>query len=137
MGTIFLRTSTYTTMSSTTTQPQIPLLLPDLPNSVNVPWPAEIVEAHRGLTSAFRTSRAALNLDESDPIRLGHHVKQAKTFMVSIIEVLRHQTRNPLPQEYIETISEMVSSLVVGLQLALTEATVAFVLSSKPTQQLS
>ena len=94
---------------------------------MGAPWPAEIIEAHRGLSSAFRTSRAALNLDESDPIRLKHHVKQAETFMVSIVEVLSHQTANPLPQEYIETLSEMVSSLVVGLQLVLTEATLAYV----------
>jgi len=114
-------------MSFTATQPQIPLILPGLPNSVGVPWSAEIVEAHHGLASTFRTSRVALNLDESDPIRLRHHVKQAETFMVSIIEALSHQTTNPLPQEYIETLSEIVSSLVAGLRVALTEATVAFV----------
>jgi hypothetical protein len=114
-------------------QPQIPLILPSLPRATDTPWSAEIVEAHRGLASAFRTSRAALNLDESDPIRLGHHLKQAETFMVSIVEALGHQTANPLPQGYIEATSEIISSLVVGLRLALTEATVMFVISFEPT----
>ena len=112
--------------SFTMAQSQIPLALPSLPHAIDVPWSAEIVEAHNGLTSTFRTSRAALNLDESDPIRLGHHLKQAETFMVSIVEVLGHQT---LPHEYIEAISGAVSSLVLGLRQALTEATAAFVIS--------
>jgi len=125
-------------MSSVMTEPQIPLVLPGLPQATNTPWPAEIVEAHHGLASAFRSSRAALNLDESDPIRLGHHVRQAETFMGSIIDVFSHQSVNPLPEEYIETLSRMVSSLVTGLRLALAESTVASVLFcfQKPTTQL-
>jgi len=128
-----VRTTSTTPIShshiSAMVQSQIPLTFPGLPYATDTPWSAEIVEAHNGLTSAFRTSRAALNLDESDPIRLGHHLKQAETFMVSIVEVLGHQTTsaNTLPQEYIETISGVVSSLVLGLKLALTEATAAFV----------
>ena len=125
MGTVFPEHQQYTAMSSVTTEPQIPLTLPGLPYATNIPWSAEIVEAHRGLTSAFRTSQAALNLNESDPIRLRHHIKQAKTFMVSIINVPGHQTTNPFPQEYIGTLSRMVSLLLAGLQLALTESTVA------------
>jgi hypothetical protein len=118
-------------------QSQIPPVLPDLPRATDIPWSAEIVEAHRGLTSAFRTSRAALNLDESDPIRLGHHLKQAETFMVSIVEALSNQTVNPLPQEYIEAASSTVSSLVVGLRLALTEATAMFVFRTYKVAQLT
>jgi hypothetical protein len=122
-----------------TAKSQIPLVLPSLPYATDVPWSAEVVEAHRGLLSTFRTSRAALNLDESDPIRLGHHLKQAETFMVSIVEVLSHQTVNPLPQEYIETINGTISSLILGLRLALAEATTAFVILSlsKTYRQLS
>ena len=113
-------------------QSQIPVTLPGLPHAIGTPWSVQIVEAHNGLTSAFRSSRAALNLDESDPIQLGHHLKQAETFMVSIVEVLGHQTTNAntLPQEYIKTINDAVSSLVLGLRLALTEATTVFVILS-------
>ena len=118
-------------MSSATAEPPIPLALPGLPSATDLPWPAEIVEAHRGLASAFRTSRAALNLDESDPVRLGHHVRQAETFMVSIVDVLGNQTANPLPQEYIETLSGMVSLLVSGLRLALIKSTTVSVLFPK------
>lgn len=114
-------------------QSQIPLTLPSLPHAITTPWSAQIIEAHNGLTSAFRSSQAALNLDESNPIRLGHHLKQAETFMVSIVEVLGHQTANTntLPQEYIKAISSAVSSLVLRLRSALTEATAAFVIISK------
>jgi len=108
-------------------QSRIPSALPPLPSATGLPWSAEIVEAHRGLVSAFRTSRRALNLDESDPIRLGHHLKQAETFMTSIVEVLSAHIDNPLPSEYIESIKEAVGLLVDGLQVALGQATLAFV----------
>ena len=113
--------------SSTLAMTQIPQILPSLPPATGLLWSAEVTEAHRGLTSAFKISRAALNLDESDPVRLGHHLQHAKTFMLSIVEVLGHQTANPLPSEYIEDLYHAVSSLVDGLQSALNEATAAFV----------
>ena len=49
---------------------------------------SRIVQAHHGLHAAFKASRTALNLDESDPICLGHHLQQVKTFMVSVFEAL-------------------------------------------------
>jgi hypothetical protein len=100
----------------------IPDTLPTLPPYVGHPWPAEVVQAHRGLCTAFRASRTALNLDESDPIRLGHHLHQAKTFMVSIVDVLGRQTANPLPSGYIDEVSEATLALIDGLQMAFTEA---------------
>lgn len=106
---------------------QIPLILPELPPATCLPWSADVVEAHRGLVSAFRISRAALNLDESDPIRLGHHLQNAEVFMLSIVEVLSLQTVNPLPPEYIEAISNAITLLVDGLRVALRDATTAFV----------
>ena len=78
-------------------RPPIPKQLPDLPPSAGPPWSAEVVQAHRGLYAGFRASRAALNLDESDAIRLGHHLHQAKTVMVPIVEALQCQHSNPLP----------------------------------------
>ena len=104
-------------------KPQIPPILPDLPWAAGLLWSAEVVKAHCGLSSAYNTSRAALNLDESDPIRLGHHLQHAKTFMLSIVEVLGLQTTNPLPLEYLQVLDAAVSSLVDGLRVALGEAT--------------
>lgn len=105
----------------------IPSSLPPLPSATAAPWSAEVIEAHRGLASTFGISYRALNLDESDPIRLGHHLKQAETFMTSIVDVLSIQQDNPLPPEYIATIKEAVTSLVDGLRVALNEAASALV----------
>ena len=106
----------------------IPPELPELPPSTTLPWPAEVVQAHCELQAGFRVSQAALNLDESDPIRLGHHLQRAKTIMVPVVEVLRRKKSNPLPPTYIKGITESVFALVEGLQLALTKATAACVL---------
>jgi len=109
------------------TKRTIPRTLPDLPASVETPWSAEVVQAHRGLSAAYRTSRAALNLDESDPIRLGHHLHHARTYMVSIAEVLGLQESNPLPSIYIKEISRAIAALVDGLRIALVESSAMFV----------
>jgi len=111
------------------TEPKIPSTLPPLPPPSTLPWSAEIINAHRGLVSAFETSYRALNLDESDPIRLGHHLKQAETFIASIVDVLSIQTDNPFPPEYVEVIRRAVALLVDGLRVALSQATSAFVIS--------
>jgi len=109
------------------TTSKIPSTLPPLPPATALPWSAEIVQAHQGLVLAFGSSYRALNLDESDPIRLGHHLKQAETFMVSIVDVFGVQTDNPLPTEFIKVIRGAVTSLVSGLQDALSQSTLAFV----------
>ena len=105
----------------------IPSTLPPLPPTTGLPWSAEVIRAHHDLVSAFRALSGALNLDESDPISLGHHLKQAETFMTSIVEVLSVQVDNPLPPEYIEAIRGAVTSLVDGLQVALSQATLVYV----------
>ena len=104
---------------------KIPSTLPPLPLPLapSAPWTAAIVEAHRGLSTAFLASRRALNLDESDPIRLGHHIKQAETFMTSIIDALGSQTDNPLPPSYIREIRNSIALLVSGLHTAHDQAT--------------
>jgi hypothetical protein len=84
------------------------------------------------LCAAFRASQAALNLDESDPIRLGHHLHQAKTFMVSIVDVLSRQTANPLPPGYIKEVGDATRMLVNALEMAFTEATMMFVTTDQP-----
>lgn len=113
----------------TMTESSIPATLPPLPTATALPWSADILQAHTGLVSAFGISYRALNLDESDPIRLGHHLKQAETFMTSIVEVLGRQTGNPLPVEYIEVLRTSIESLVNGLRDALSQATSASVVS--------
>jgi hypothetical protein len=110
-------------------QRNIPSSLPPLPPATAHPWSGEVVDAHRGLTSAFLSSRRALNLDESDPVRLGHHVKQAETFMVSIVDTLSSQRDNPLPTVYIQGVRDAVTSLLAGLQTAMAHATSAYALS--------
>lgn len=110
----------------------IPDTLPGLPPPLALPWSAEVIQAHRGLCAAFKASRTALNLDESDPIRLGHHLHQAKTFMVSIVDVLGRQTTDPLPSGYIKGISEATLTLIDCLQTAFTEATAMFVAAFQP-----
>ena len=109
-------------------RPPIPKQLLDLPPSAGPPWSAEVVQAHRGLYARFRASRAALNLDESDTIRLGHHLHQAKTVMVPIVEALQRQHSNPLPSAYIKEISDAILALVDGLQSALAESTAMYVI---------
>jgi hypothetical protein len=113
---------------STLTKSKIPSAIPPLPTAADTPWPADVIQAHCGLVSAFGTSYRALNLDESDPIRLGHHLKQAETFMTSIVDVFSTQTDNPLPAWYIETIGWAVELLADGLRDALSRATLMFVI---------
>lgn len=102
--------------------------LPALPPSPGLPWPAEVVQAHHGLQAGFRASRSALNLDESDPIRLGHHLHQVKTIMVPVIDALGRQTS--IPPAYVKKITEAIFTLVDGLQLALVKSTAACVAST-------
>ena len=118
--------SIFNMQSTLANQPEILSTLPSLPPATALPWSAEIIQAHGGLVSAFGISYRALNLDESDPICLGHHLKQAQTFMTSISDVLGTQTEIPLPTEYIEAIKGAVRSLVHGLQDSLDWATSAF-----------
>ena len=115
-------------MSSLPIKAQIPSSLPPLPVSTTQPWSADIIQAHRSLTSSFGISYRALNLDESDPIRLGHHLKPAETFMCSIVDALSLQEHNPLPAEYIGSLEEAVELLVDGLKDALSQATLALVI---------
>jgi hypothetical protein len=106
---------------------KIPSALPPLPRAPSTPWSAEVVEAHNGLTAAFLASRRALNLDESDPIRLGHHIQQAVTFMTSIVDVLGSETSNPLPPNYIAETRGSIALLIDGLRTAHSQAASAYV----------
>lgn len=108
-------------------QPPIPKHLPDIPPYIESPWSAEVVQAYRGLQAGFRVSRAALNLDESDPIRLGHQLHQARNIMLPVVEALGRQTSNPLPPGFIREIHEAITILIDSLHVALNESTTAFV----------
>lgn len=106
--------------------PPPPISLPPLPPAANdTPWPAETVTAHVQLTSAFNSARNALNLDESDPIKLRFHLDRASTFMVSIIDALATaQDQSLLPDGHIVSLAQGVGSLVVYLRNTLDGAVV-------------
>lgn len=106
--------------------PAPPDCLPPLPVTANnTPWPADTVSAHAQLLSAFSSARNALNLDESDPIKLRFHLDRASTVMVSIIDALAAaQDRSLLPDEHIISLAQGVGSLVVFLRNMLDGAVV-------------
>jgi hypothetical protein len=80
--------------------PPPPASLPPLPLAANnTPWLAEVVTAHEQLISIFNSARHALNLDESDPVKLRFHLDRASTVMVPVIEALVSQST--LPDEHI------------------------------------
>lgn len=106
--------------------PPPPASLPPLVPT-DTPWPAEIVTAHERLTSMFSSARNALNLDESDPIKLRFHLDRASTIMVSIIDALATQNVATLPDQYIISLAQDVGSLVVHLRHALDGAEVRYV----------
>lgn len=114
-------------------QHDLPSVFPPLPPADILPWPAEVVEAHRSLSSTFLTSRRALHSDESDPVRLGHHLKQVETFMTSIVNVLGIQGNAPLPPTYVEMVKSTVDLLVDRLRIAVSHATSACVPHSVAT----
>lgn len=94
-------------------------LFPELPASpLTAPWPADVLNAHSGLESSYGSARRALNLDESDPIRLRYHLTRASQFMVSMVEVLGLREESPLPTTYIELIAGAVGNLVIHLRKA-------------------
>jgi hypothetical protein len=103
--------------------PPPPASLPPLPLVANnTPWPAEVVTAHEQLISTFNSARHALNLDESDPVKLRFHLDRASTIMVSVIEALVSQST--LPDEHIVSLAQGVGSLVVYLRNTLEGAEV-------------
>lgn len=97
--------------------PPVPLSLPTLPEPPHGnPWSADVEDAHNQLISAYASARQALNLDESDPIKLRFHLDRATGFMVSVVETLALREVDPLPPSYIQPLAVAVGSLVVRLR---------------------
>jgi len=70
------------------------------------PWPAEVVQAHRGLQAGFQASRAALISMMSDAIHLGTIFPPSKIYHDPVVEALRRQASKSLPPAFIREINE-------------------------------
>ena len=93
---------------------------PTLPSrSGHVPWSADILDGHKTLTTVFNAASRALNLDESDPIRLQHFEKQIKGVMLSTLQALAACERPPLPEDYIEGVTNSIRKLAEAMTAAL------------------
>jgi hypothetical protein len=106
---------------------QFPTLLPErlspLPEApFDNPWSADVLKAHNELVTAFNSARNALNLDESDPIRLRYHLSRASGFMVDIVGTLGLREVDPLPSHYINSLAAAVGTLVFRLRVTLDNA---------------
>jgi hypothetical protein len=101
-------------------------LLPQPP--IDHPWSADIVTAHNELRASFDSARRALNLDESDPIRLRYHLNRASSFMVDVIGALGLREVDPLPSSHLNSLAIAVGSLVVRLRGTLADACVRYVI---------
>ena len=96
---------------------------PELPSrSSHAPWPAAIVDGHNTLKATYDAASRALNLDESDPIRLQHYEKQTKTLMLSTLEALAACGNPSLPEHYIEDIANLVRELAQSMTTALSSS---------------
>jgi hypothetical protein len=100
--------------------PPLPEFLPVLPDaSQQNSWAADVTDAHGELVAAYNSARLALNLDESDPIRLRFHLDRATGFMADLVKSLGLQENNPLPSSYIVPLAATIGSLVERLHEAL------------------
>jgi hypothetical protein len=100
--------------------PLAPAKFPELPSrSGHAPWPAAITDGHNTLKAYHEAASRALNLDESDPIRLRHYEKQTKTVMLSILQALAACGNPPLPEYYIKGVANLVRQLAHSMSTAL------------------
>ena len=98
----------------------VPPTFPELPSrSGRVPWPADITDGHLTMKATHKAASQALNLDESDPIRLQHYDKQIKTVMLSTLQVLAACKSPPVPECYIEDAANSIRQLAQSTAIAL------------------
>lgn len=105
--------------------PQI--AIPNLPDDLtplptHFAWPAGIIDAFQQLSTAYLSTRRALDLDESDPIRLRYYLNHASNNMVSIVKALAVHEGNPLPPEYFQSLAHSIGTLILHLREALSQA---------------
>ena len=97
-----------------------PAEFPELPSrSCHAPWSAAITDGHDTLKAAYGAASRALNLDESDPIRLRHYETQIKTVMLSTLQALAACKAPPLPEHYIEDVANLIRKLAGSMATAL------------------
>ena len=93
---------------------------PELPPcSGHAPWPAGITDSHDTLKTVYDAASRALNLDQSDPIRLRHCEKQTKTAMLSTLQALAACVNPPLPDSYIKYTANVIRKLAGSMATAL------------------
>jgi hypothetical protein len=108
--------------------PCLPEGLPSLPEPpTDHPWSADVITAYQELNASFDSARRALNLDESDPIRLRYHLDRASGFMVNIVDALGTREVNPLPSSHLRSLAVAVGSLVFYLRKTVDEANIRYV----------
>jgi hypothetical protein len=113
--------------STTTTQcPKSGVLMPPperfpelQSRSGHAPWPASITDGHNTLKVVYEAASRALNLDESDPIRLRHYENQTRTVMLSTLQALAACENPPLPERYIEDAADSIRELAGAMATAL------------------
>ena len=96
----------------------LPPSIPPLPTLPGTPCPAEIIIAYQQLQNAYTSSYAALQLDEADPMRLGHRCRHTKALVLPLITAMANQDDFPLPLHYVQQLKEMVVGLVAQLEAA-------------------
>lgn len=93
---------------------------PELPSrSGRLPWPAGITDGHNALKMTYEAASRALNLDESDPIRLQHYEAQIKTVMLPTLQALAACERPLLPEHYIKDAANLIQGLARSMATAL------------------
>jgi len=97
-----------------------PFTFPELPSrSSQAPWPADITDGHLAMKATHKAASRALNLDESDPIRLQHYNKQIKTVMLSTLQALAACKSPPVPGHYIKDAANSIQQLAQSTAIAL------------------
>lgn len=95
-------------------------IFPDLPSrSGHAPWPADITDGHITLKETYEAASRALNLDESDPIRLQHYNKQIRTIVLPTLQALAACEHPSVPECYIEDAASSIQRLAQLMATAL------------------
>lgn len=101
--------------------------LPPLPEPRGSrPWPADVTDAHCRLRLLFSSARSALNLDESDPIRLKFHLHRATSLMLPLVRALGCREDYPLLEAHVQLLAQNIGRLVIHLRNTLDGAEIRY-----------
>jgi hypothetical protein len=81
--------------------------------------PSDVIQAHQALDKLFESARNALNLDESDQIRLKYYLHKVDTVAKPIVIGLQSNNRSDIPHDYVVAVTTLISLLEHHLQNAL------------------